>query len=271
MPQYFILALLGLVWGSFLNVVIHRLPLAGAADAPGLWFFAWPPSFCPKCRAPIRALHNIPLLSYLLLRGKCAVCGAKISPRYPMVEALGALAAVACVWRFGESWSAALALLFVSALIVAAAIDAERLMVVPDEIVLPLAWLGLLANLDGRFAPLSAAVIGAVGGYVALAGAVFLFSLIIRREAMGRGDLKLFAAVGAWLGWMDLPFVLFGGAMLGVLASGAAFLLPANSLLRRRVARYGYFSFAPFLAAAAVVMLFFGDAVAARYFAFAGM
>ena len=210
----FTVAVFGLAIGSFLNVVIHRLPkmmeddwrsqcaeLSGAPEPvlAGRYNLLVPRSHCPSCKTPLRASDNVPLVSWLVLRGKCAHCGSRISARYPVVEAITALLSAIVAWRFGFGWPTALTLIFTWALIALTFIDADTTLL-PDDITLPLLWLGLAANLFGTFAPLKDAVIGAIAGYLALWSVYWLFKLATGKEGMGYGDFKLLAALGAWMG-----------------------------------------------------------------------
>jgi len=226
-------AVLGLLVGSFLNVVIHRLPkmmhaqwAAQAAEFEGrtlppqtLYNLWQPPSQCPVCGTPVAALHNIPVLSYLMLHGRCAHCAARISPRYPIVEALTGVLSFWVAHHFGFSLAAVSALVLTWFLIGLSFIDADTTLL-PDSMTLPLLWLGLLLNVNATFTPLRDAVIGACGGYLSLWIVYWGFKLTTGREGMGYGDFKLLAALGAWLGWkMLLPIVLLSslaGAILGM-------------------------------------------------------
>ncbi len=275
---------LGLAVGSFLNVVIHRLPLmldrqwriqcaelAGSpapAEGPPLGLVT-PRSHCPACRAPIRAAHNVPLLSWLWLRGRCADCGAAISARYPLVE-LGTAAASALVaWHFGFSAQALLALLFTWYLVAMTGIDLDR-QLLPDLLTLPLMWIGLLAAIalpaSGAAPPvaLTDAVIGAAAGYAFLWAVFQGFRLLTGKEGMGYGDFKLFAAIGAWLGWQMLPLVLLLSAAVGA-ATGLALIAAC------RHGRGVPIPFGPFLAGAAWIALLWGPQIVERYLAFAGL
>lgn len=254
----------GLLWGSFLNVAIHRLPridLAGLRrhTPHTLLYLAYPLSFCPRCEARIPPWHNIPLLSYLLLRGTSCCCGRRISAMYPAVEAAGALIALAALFFTGNPLNAVFAAVFLSILLVNAVIDWQRLYLL-DILTYPLLWLGLVANIDARFALLPDAIYGAVGGYLSLALFAGAVSYIMRRRAMGMGDYKLFAALGAWLGWQALPLVLFIAALLGIaLAAG-------RRLARGRGGRQ--LPFGPCLSAAGALMLLFGDDIMLAYWQF---
>lgn len=219
---YITAVFIGLFAGSFLNVVIHRGPaLWGLVDDEnGARGALWAPrSYCPACKSPISVFDLAPLLSYAMLRGKCRACGGAISPRYPLVELAGAVAAIASLVIFGLSASALFAAAYLWALIALAAVDAETGFL-PDAMTLPLIALGLIANLGDRFAPLEAAVIGAVAGYGVFWIVAAAYRLVRRREGLGGGDAKLLAAIGAWSGWTALaPAVLVGAiaALAGIL------------------------------------------------------
>jgi len=279
-----VLGLFGLAIGSFLNVVIHRLPLvlerqwrAQAADLDGRLATAEPEPYnlvrprsrCPACQAPIRSAHNIPVLSWLMLRGRCAACQAAISVRYPIVELATGIAFAAVAWRFGFGATAVLACLFTAYLIALAGIDIDR-QLLPDILTVPLLWIGLVASLwlgAGDAPPpavLRDAVIGAVGGYVFLWLVFHLFRLATGKEGMGYGDFKLFAAIGAWLGWQMLPLVLLLAAFVGA-AVGIAMM--AASRLGRGVP----IPFGPYLAGAAWIAMLWGPAIVERYLTFAGL
>ena len=254
----------GLLWGSFLNVVVYRLPQTDAADlgagrGRSLAFLAWPPSFCPRCGASIPFWRNIPVLSYLLLLGRAPCCGARITFRYPLGEILGAGTVLWPMSHFGLGVDAALAAIFLSFLLVASAIDLQRRYLL-DLLTLPLVWLGLLANVDSRFTLLPDAVLGAAGGYIGLWALGGIFSFVLRKKAIGEGDFKLVAALGAWLGWRDLPFLLFLASLLGVAAALAAFVT------RRR--RRKWLPFGPFLSLSGALMLFYGDEIVFAYLDF---
>ena len=258
----FILALvfLGLLLGSFLNVVIYRLPQTKEAEVRSntpysLWYLAWPMSFCPHCQTPIKPYHNIPLFSFLLLFGKSSCCGQPIGWRYPLVELCGAVIVLAAWWHYDNLVDGVLVTVFLSVLMVAAVIDWQRFYLF-DILTLPLLWLGLVANIDARFVLLPDAVAGAAGGYVVLALLTGVFSFFIKKRAMGNGDFKLLAALGAWLGWQPLPILVFIAAVLGL-------LLGAGRYLVRRRGRH--LPFGPCLAAAGVVMLFWGDELMLAY------
>ena len=261
------LLFVGLCVGSFLNVVIHRLPIMltrawrreaaaelGAPDAgddPAAEPFnlAVPRSHCPACGGPVKALDNIPIISWIRLRGRCPGCAAPISLRYPLVELLGALAALAAALAFGLTWTALAAAVFLWALIALACIDFETGLL-PDQLTLPLLWCGLLVNVPGAFAPLASAVVGAAAGYLLLWATYWGFKLVTGKEGMGYGDFKLHAAIGAWLGWQALPAVVLLAALAGIL-----YALPPILLGRRD--RNTPIRFGPFLAAAGGLALVF--------------
>jgi leader peptidase (prepilin peptidase)/N-methyltransferase len=233
---FIVAGLLGLVVGSFLNVVAYRVPIMlerawraqceelesesppSQVTSSGRFDLWWPPSACPACSAPIRALHNLPVLAFLWLKGRCASCGAKISPRYPIVEASAAALAITVAAVLGATPQAVAALGFTWTLLALTLIDLDRKLL-PDSMTLPLLWAGLIVNaLDGGaglFAPLLSSVIGAVAGYLALWSVYHLFKLVTGKEGMGYGDFKLLAAIGAWLGWQLLPLVILLSAAVG--------------------------------------------------------
>jgi leader peptidase (prepilin peptidase)/N-methyltransferase len=264
-------AVIGLVVGSFLNVVIHRLPkmmeaewraqcaeLEGrAATEQGVYNLWVPHSHCPSCKAPLRVIDNVPVLSYLMLRGKCAHCGARISARYPVVEAITAALSALVAWHFGFGLGGVLALVFTWTLIGLTFIDADTTLL-PDSMTLPLLWLGLLANAYGVFVPLKDAVLGAAAGYLILWSIYWLFKLVTGKEGMGYGDFKLLAALGAWMGWkMLLPVVLLSsvvGAVVGIVL-----------LILARRGRDIPIPFGPYLAAAGFITLLAGEPLAARF------
>ncbi len=293
---------LGLLVGSFLNVVIHRLPkmmerewredcaeflatgggaagvpataaavpaptAAAAADPPPRYDLLFPRSDCPACGAQIRAVHNVPVLGWLLLGGRCAACRAPISPRYPVVEAATGLLFAIVAWRFGWGWEAAFALVITAYLVAMTGIDLDT-QLLPDSLTLPLLWGGLLAAaFHGRGeAPLpvdlESAVLGAAFGYLALWSIFHLFRLLTGKEGMGYGDFKLYASLGAWLGWqMLLPVILFAaatGAVVGVLL-----------ILLRRHAREVPIPFGPYLAAAGWLVMVAGPQLVEPWWALA--
>ncbi len=259
--------LVGLMVGSFLNVVIHRLPrmmqAAWEADAAELRGEAAPAaerlsllrprSRCPHCGSPIASWHNIPLLSWLWLRGRCAHCAAPISMRYPLVEVMGALLAMAGVAQFGPTLAGVSAAGLGLVLITLTFIDLDT-QLLPDDLTLPLLWAGLLLNLGATFAPLQDAVIGAAAGYLSLWLVYWCFRLITGKEGMGYGDFKLLAALGAWLGWQALPMIILLSALVGAAVGIGLILL-------RRHERDRPIPFGPYLAGAGLLSLYFGDAL----------
>jgi len=264
---------LGLCVGSFLNVVIHRLPKmlergwrAECAELTGqplppedAYNLVVPRSGCPKCGYRIRAWQNIPVVSWLVLRGKCAGCGTKIGLKYPLVELLAGIGAAYAAWRFGASAAALGATLFVWFTIALAFIDQETGLL-PDDLTLPLVWLGLLVNLYGAFVPLADAVIGAVSGYLALWLIYQGYKLLTGKEGMGYGDFKMNAAVGAFLGWKILPLVILLSSLVG-LVFGALQMFAA----RGRWDAGFRFHFGPYLAIAGIVAMFWGEPIVRWY------
>lgn len=260
-------ALLGLFVGSFLNVVIHRLPRmmerewhAQAAELRGeeapegeRYNLATPASGCPHCGHRITALENIPLVSYVALRGRCAHCSAPISKRYPVIEALSAVAAGYAALHFGFGLQLIGALIFLWAMIALTGIDLDT-QLLPDQITLPLLWLGLLINLNGAYVTLNDAVVGAVAGYLALWSVYWLFKLVTGKEGMGYGDFKLLAAIGAWLGWQILPVVILLSSLVGAVVGIALIVL-------RQHGRSTPIPFGPYLAAAGAIALFWGTSI----------
>jgi leader peptidase (prepilin peptidase) / N-methyltransferase len=265
-------ALLGLCVGSFLNVVIHRLPkmmerewraecaeLAGEeAPAAERYNLVVPRSACPSCKRPITALENIPLLSWLVLRGKCAGCSARISPRYPAVEALSAALSAYVAWHFGFGMAAAGALLFTWAMIALTFIDLDTFYL-PDSITLPLLWLGLLLNINGTYSPLSDAVIGAAAGYLSLWGVYWIFKWATGKEGMGYGDFKLLAAIGAWLGWQMLPLTILLSSLVGAVIGIGLIVFAGRG-------RSVPIPFGPYLAIAGMIALLHGPALTRAWF-----
>jgi leader peptidase (prepilin peptidase)/N-methyltransferase len=276
---------LSLAVGSFLNVVIHRLPimlerdwreqcaeLDGKAVAPldGPFNLFVPRSRCPSCAKQIRAVHNIPVVSYFALGGSCAACGARISIRYPVIELVTALLSGAVAWHFGFGWVALCALVLTWFLIAMSAIDIDT-QLLPDSATLPLCWLGLIASVvfgrqaDAIALPVdpASAIIGATAGYLSLWSVYWLFRLLTRKEGMGYGDFKLLAALGAWMGWqMLLPIVLFSaatGAIVGILL-----------ILFRGRDRQLPIPFGPYLAAAGWIAMMWGPEITRSYLRMAG-
>jgi len=272
-----LIAVVGLAVGSFLNVVILRLPprlawqwqtSTGSTDTvgdsanppPGL---VRPGSRCPTCKHSIHWWENIPLLSYILLRGRCSHCDVHISLRYPAVEALTALLSITVVWVLGLDWQLAAALILTWGLIVLGFVDLDH-MLLPDVITLPLLWLGLLVNLAGGFCDLGSAVIGAVSGYLVLWIIFHVYRMISGREGFGYGDFKLLGVLGAWLGWQMLPLVLLLASLCGAIIGITLILLTP------REARQPL-PFGPYLAVAGWIALLWGDTLLAAYLQFAAI
>jgi leader peptidase (prepilin peptidase)/N-methyltransferase len=280
-PAVFIVVatLFGLMVGSFLNVVIHRLPIMMERDwkaqcaelnavdhnivepAPSqpAYNLVVPRSACPACGHQITALENIPLMSYLFLRGKCAACKTGISARYPLVEAMTGILAGFIAWKFGFGMTAVVAFFFASSLVALTFIDFDT-QLLPDDITLPLLWGGLLFNLNDGFTDLRSALIGAVAGYLALWSVYWLFKLVTGKEGMGYGDFKLLAAIGAWFGWQLLPAVILLSSVAGSVVGIALIVL----------ARHGRnvpIPFGPYLALGGIAALFWGPQLAQFYLA----
>jgi len=262
---------LGLVVGSFLNVVIHRLPkmlerewqvqcdeLSGKKTEPlPPYNLLVPGSACPHCGHKIGALENIPILSYLALRGKCRKCRAPISLRYPIVEALSGVLCAGVAWNFGFGAAALGALLLVWALLALTFIDADT-QLLPDSITMPLLWAGLLFNLYGAYTDLSSAVVGAVAGYLILWSVYWLFKLATGKEGMGYGDFKLLGALGAWLGWKMLPLIILLSSVVGAVV-GIVLIVAA------RHGRSVPIPFGPYLAGGGLIALIWGPALTHGY------
>ncbi len=275
-PEFFLtgVGVLGLMVGSFLNVVIHRLPimlerawrrecqmllaLEPAAEADNVVYnLMTPRSRCPNCAKPIGALENLPLVSYVWLRGRCSGCGTRISPRYPFVELLTALLSIAVAWQFGPTWQTGAALLLTWSLIALSFIDLDR-QLLPDAITLPVLWIGLLLSLFDMFADSASSILGAVFGYLSLWSVYHLFKLVTGKEGMGYGDFKLLALLGAWLGWGKLPAMILLSSVVGAII-GIAMIL-----LMRRDHRVPI-PFGPYLAIAGWIALLWGDAINTAY------
>jgi leader peptidase (prepilin peptidase) / N-methyltransferase len=253
-------AMLGLLVGSFLNVVIYRLPKQLAYDwalqcdqtptEPRLGL-AWPGSQCPACSHALRWFENIPLLSFVLQRGRCRACSARISRRYPLVELAASGLAVVAFMQFGATPFALWAMAFLWTLLALAVIDMETLLL-PDSLTLGLLWMGLLVALTEARLPLDVAVIGAVAGYVSLAAVAWAYARLAGREGLGLGDAKLLAALGAWLGWTVLPLLVLLASVMALLVGGVLMGLG-------RADRHTALPFGPFLALAGVAALFWGE------------
>ncbi|MDP9083227.1 MAG: A24 family peptidase [Pseudomonadota bacterium] len=286
--------LVGLVIGSFLNVVIYRLPIilerewqsqaaellpargnieaSASASAPiaERLTLSTPPSSCPNCRTRIKAWQNIPVISWLLLRGRCGACETKISPRYPLVELATGLLSAAVAWHFGFGAAAACGLAVTWALIALAGIDIDH-QLLPDNITLPLLWAGLIAAVAigpimGNAMPVSPrdAILGAALGWLSLWLVFHAFRLITGKEGMGYGDFKLFAALGAWLGWKLLPLIILLSAATGT-------ILGILMIVVRGRDRSAPMPFGPYLAAAGWVAMMYGDVLVDGYLRLSGL
>jgi leader peptidase (prepilin peptidase)/N-methyltransferase len=266
-------AVFGLVIGSFLNVVIHRLPImlmrrwqqdcqdltGQEANPPAHEKFdlVTPRSRCPHCGHGITALENIPVVSYLWLRGRCSACKKPISLRYPFVEILSASLAAITAWHFGMNVASIAAIVLTLLLIALAFIDIDH-QLLPDVMVLPFLWVGLLLNLFNVFTSLPHAVIGAVAGYLSLWSVFHLFKLITGKEGMGYGDFKLFALFGAWLGWQNLPLIILLSSLIGAIIGIGLIVIQGRD-------RAKPMPFGPYLAAAGWVALLWGDEITRQY------
>lgn len=274
---YFFAGWLALCVGSFLNVVIYRLPVMmqrgftreaqdilelpanpADSDVDGEPFnLMVPRSRCPSCGHSISAWQNIPVVSWLILRGKCAGCSTPIAARYPLVELLSCLMGLAVVYQFGFGWLAGAVLVATWMLIAMAFIDYDTFLL-PDQLTLPLLWLGLIVNLWGGITSLESAVVGAMVGYLLLWSVFWAFKLITKKEGMGYGDFKLLAALGAWMGWQILPALVLVASVVGVFYAIATGLFAANK-------RDNPMPFGPFLAAAGWVCLLLRDTLITWY------
>lgn len=271
-----VITLLGMLVGSFLNVVIHRMPIMlerawqaecayarGEEPAPQHKYnLIVPRSACPQCGHKISAAENIPVFSYLLLGGKCKQCKTPISARYPLVEALTGVLSGYIAFHFGYGPQLLGALFFCWILVALTFIDFDT-QLLPDDLTLPLLWLGLAFNINGNFIALPHAVVGAMAGYLILWSVYWLFKLIRGKEGMGYGDFKLLGAIGAWLGWQALPLVILLSSIVGVIAG-----IIVN--LRARQGLGTPFAFGPYLAVAGMIAMLWGSQLMAMYMGQAG-
>ena len=270
--------LLGLMVGSFLNVVIFRLPvmmqrdwrrecleyLKLPAEATSETFnLSWPRSRCPACKAEIKAYQNIPILSYLLLGGKCSHCKAVIAARYPLIEAFTGVCSALVAWRFGYGLELLFGLILTWCLIVLSFIDIDHHLL-PDSITLPILWLGLLLNVFGIYTDSHASVMGAIFGYLSLWSVYHLFKLMTGKEGMGFGDFKLLALLGAWLGWQALPLIILLSSLVGTVISVVVILLTQRD---HRIP----IPFGPYLAVAGWIALLYGAQINSMYLAYIGL
>ena len=271
-----------LLIGSFLNVVIHRLPIMMEREwreqadeltktppehelPEGRFDLVAPRSRCPSCGSLITALQNVPVISYLFLRGRCANCKTRISARYPLVELMTALLAAICAWHFGPGWEALLAIVLTLTLVPITMIDADT-QLIPDAIVLPLMWLGLalslfhpLAGADTLFISPSDAIVGAMAGYLSLWSIFWVFKLVTGKDGMGYGDFKLLAALGAWLGWQQLPIIIMMSAIVGT-------VINVVMIVARGKDRSIPIPFGPYLATAGWITMLWGETIKNTYF-----
>ena len=271
---FFLLGLFSLLVGSFLNVLIHRLPIMlerswqqeyqdyfssndGSTVSSERYNLFLPRSACPHCGHKITALENIPLFSWLFLKGRCSSCHQPISARYPLVELLCALASVAVALYYPPSWALAGALLLTWILLALTFIDLDKLLL-PDQLTLPLLWIGLLLNLSQQFVPLADAVIGAIAGYMVLWSLYWAFKLLTGKEGMGYGDFKLLAALGAWLGWQSLPLIL-------ILSSCVGAVLGITLIVMKQQQHSKPMPFGPYLAIAGWIALLWGNQITNWY------
>jgi leader peptidase (prepilin peptidase) / N-methyltransferase len=274
MPAAAAAGVFGLMIGSFLNVVIHRVPqmmqresdnyVAEESGKPlphtNRYDLVMPRSACPHCGHQITTLENVPVFSYLVLGGKCSACKAPISLRYPIVELMTGLLSFLLAWRFGTGLAGLATLAFAYLLIAMTFIDADT-QLLPDDLTFPLLWLGLLVNLNSTFVPLQEAVIGAAAGYLVLWSIYWLFKLATGKEGMGYGDFKLLAALGAWLGWKMLPVIVLLSSLVGAVVGISMILLAKHG-------RDKPIPFGPYLAAAGFLALLYGKQIVATYFAY---
>lgn len=273
-------AVLGLLVGSFLNVVIYRLPVMlerewrgqceeflnvpNATTAPAEPFnLATPRSRCPSCGSPIKAWENIPVVSYLLLKGRCSACKTKISARYPIIEAVTGAMTAAVAWRYGFTWETGTALLLTWSLIALTMIDFDQ-QLLPDNITLPLVWMGLLLSLAELFTDTRSGIIGAAAGYLSLWSVYKVFKWATGKEGMGYGDFKLLAALGAWLGWQMLPAIILLSSLVGAVVGVGLILFAGRD-------RSIPIPFGPYLAAAGWICLIWGDKLTRAYIEFSGI
>ena len=272
-PFWFVLvvSVLGLLVGSFLNVVIYRLPIMmeqewkaqcdelnnQTSELAATFTLSAPRSRCPQCNHAITAIENIPIISYLFLGGKCKQCKAPISKRYPLIEALTGLLSGIVAWHFGFDWACLGALLFTWSLITLTFIDIDH-QLLPDSITLPLLWLGIVFNLFTIYTDLTSSVVGAIAGYLSLWLVFHCFKLVTGKEGMGYGDFKLLAALGAWFGWLILPSIILLSSLVGAIVG-------ISLIVFRQHQRNIPIPFGPYLAAAGWIALVWGDAITYAY------
>jgi len=274
------ITILGLVVGSFLNVVIYRLPIMlekswrnECEDFLGLnpiskepqtkFNLAFPNSSCPHCQHSIRAYENIPVISYIFLGGKCSQCKGRISIRYPLIETITALASLIVAYKFGASWQTIWGLVLTWSLICLSMIDID-VRLLPDVIVLPFIWLGLFISLFGIFVDSQSSIIGAIAGYMSLWLVFQAFKLVTGKEGMGYGDFKLLAMFGAWLGWQSLLLIVLLSSLVGAVIGGVmiAFFKQDRSVP---------IPFGPYLGMAGWIAMLWGNELSSLYFHLAGI
>jgi len=261
--------ILGLLIGSFLNVVIHRMPIMIQREVdsvcacerdeeephPDRYNLLVPRSACPHCKHQITALENVPVISWLVLGGKCSACKAPISARYPAIEALNGLLSAGLVWHFGFGWTGMAVLVFGWLLLAMTFIDLDT-QYLPDDLTFSLLWLGLLVNTQAMFVPLKDAVLGAVAGYLALWSVYWLYKLVRNKEGMGYGDFKLLAALGAWMGWQMLPVIILLSSVVGAVVG-------ISMIVAKRLGFDQQIPFGPYLAGAGLAALLCGQQITA--------
>ncbi len=274
-----VVTVVGLLVGSFLNVVIYRLPVmmeqdwrkdcleflgqAAEAEPKEPFNLVYPHSRCPGCGAVIKPYQNIPVVSYVFLKGKCAKCGIPISLRYPLIEAFTALTSALVAWHFGFTPQAGFALLLTWSLIALSFIDIDHRLL-PDSVSLPLLWLGLFLSVFGLYTDSHASIIGAVAGYLTLWGVFHLFKILTGKEGMGYGDFKLLAVFGAWLGWQCLPAIILLSSLVGAVIGTAMIVFSKHD-------RNTPIPFGPYLAAAGWIALLWGEDINQAYLKIAGL
>jgi len=273
-----VVCILGLLVGSFLNVVIYRLPVMMQADwrrecqeylqlppdeAVAELNLMLPASHCPSCKTEIKAYQNIPVISYLLLGGKCGHCGVRIAVRYPLIEAFTGLCSAVVAWHFGYGWALAFALPLTWSLIALSFIDIDQ-QLLPDSITLPMLWLGLLLSMFDIYTNSHDAIIGAIAGYLSLWSVYQLFKLLTGKEGMGYGDFKLLALFGAWLGWQCLPLIILLSSLVGAIV-GIAMIVFGKRDAGKPI------PFGPYLAMAGWLAMLFGPELNALYLHTAGL
>jgi len=263
--------------GSFLNVVVYRLPvmmrnqveddyldlLEKEPKERPVFNLSTPHSACPKCKSPIKPWQNIPVISYLWLKGKCANCKTSISVRYPIVELTTGLLGLLVAYQFGATWQTAALLVFTYFLVALTLIDMDEYLL-PDSLTLPLVWIALIANSFGLFTSLESAVYGAIAGYLSLWSIYWIFKLLTGKEGMGYGDFKLLAAIGALLGWQALPVVILLSSVVGAVVGILGIMIMGRD-------KNIPIPFGPYLAAAGFIAALWGNEITAAYFQFAGI